>query len=1125
MTLRTYVCRPSHPYSLVINGPAYAPVHALLNPVELVRRLAVHYSQRGRQLSDVMPTTFIVEGWGLGDGDDSSDDDSPSVPAPELTSTERSRREAVFENSFGVHYAQVQQGLRPVGSMPPEHGRENVWLLKEVPPAGWAGALAAPAGASSPAVASLDHTSDLRLPLRAPAPPHGGSAADKLATRMASAGSSLPSTAAASAGSSGGGFLSASGRKATPDGGRVLHHGTVPAALPEADAWCGPRQHDIALFTSRKALHKELSLKLHGRYLLQKYIEKPLLLMNERKMDLRLYIACIQSDTGCEVFTYHDSLVRTASRRFNLNIKKPRGFTNAAVHNTSTAAQLDSKYYGRYEEGNCLTLQELQHILDFQMKPPPSPHVLADEVLPQMQQIALDAVTACFCPVTVEALPPTVRRNREHPLHGLMPEYSSVLMQAESRGVSADGAARVLGPAAAAGFSPAADGDEGGLKKQPLPKYTPSDPVSAPLHPKGYRTLNVFEFGFVLDEGLRPWLMGCSPVDWTPVRQVLGATPGAGAAAGSPKKKKKSKKMEQGGTPDDGWSEKKEAFLKRMLDQLLEVALDAVFPPLAGQSGTEELMPAEAKLLFASHSGTEPLPLPLGPSEDNAWHLLYSDAGIWADRAAARAKAERRAKKGKKPRRSTLVKGGAQPHQPFVAPGLHMPAPLSGRALESLNRGGPAGGSDSSSDSGDSTGSDSDSSGGSPRQQRKGGRMPLAPIAEGGEGGVSNASIAAEESAVAQLRAELAQLRQELGALKSAKSQPDTSKPDAGSKTSTETPPDIDKPQEAKPDEAPPPPVVQGPPPKTNPYKHRGWSVLIRTVLDEYRFKLARTAKLEGELARRLANLAAARSRIAAQASEERAELGLPPLKGLDRLAAIKPGVRPLTSPPSQSPTPPLESAEGSPPPELLASSSQTLHQDHDVERRQSVPRLFARDSSSSITSQDSRPTSPRRKTPPRPPSLLDRADVGPDSELVRSLEQTQPPLHTPSPSRKDVREAALAARGDRLAAAAASQPPPSKVELPLPQPAYIPPANLPPTRDLGPLQPNKEVSGDATQHAGAPALPDRPPPPTRAELRTKAETERAAKQRALAEEAAHRAAASAKAALPTSDALRGFPN
>ena len=646
--------------------------------MELVRRLAVYYAQRGRQLSEVMPTTFIVEGWGLGEAPDSSDDDSPSVPAPAISSGERERRSAAFEGGFGVHYAKLRQGgVRPLGSMPPEHDTENVWLLKEVPPAGWKGALASPPGATADAVAAADDTSDRRLPLAAPALPLTAApgAKGKIAARLAGAGAAQPSTAAA-AGDSGaaGAYLSAPGRKAVPDGGRVLHHATVPAALAEADSWCGPRQHDIALFTSRRALEKELSQKLHGRYVLQKYIERPLLLLNERKMDLRLYVACIQSSTGCEVFSFHDALVRTASRSFNLKIKKPRGYTNAAVHNTSPAAQLDSKYYGKYEDGNCLLLSELQQILGYQLQPPPPPDVLFEDVLPQMQQIALDAVSACCSPVSVESIPAPVRRNTEHPLHGLMPEYSSVIQQAEARGVAADGAAKPAGPAAAAGFSPAADGDTGGGQKQPLPKYTPSDPVGPPQHPKGYRTLSLFEFGFVLDEELRPWLMGCSPVDWTPVRQVLGATPGAGAAAASPKKRKKSKKGGDG-TPDDGWSQKKELFLKRMLEQLLEVAVDSVFPPLAGQTGTEELMPDEAKLLFASHSGAEPLALPLAPADDNAWHLLYSDAGIWADREAAQAKAERRAKKGKKAKHSRSKNSILEKHQPFVAPGLHMPPP------------------------------------------------------------------------------------------------------------------------------------------------------------------------------------------------------------------------------------------------------------------------------------------------------------------------------------------------------------------------------------------------------------------------------------------------------------------
>ena len=349
---------------------------------------------------------------------------------------------------------------------------------------------------------------------------------------------------------------------------------------------------------------------------------------------------------------------------------------------------------------------------------------------------------------------------------------------------------------------------------------------------------------------------------------------------------------------------------------------------------------------------------------------------------------------------------------------------------------------------------------------------------------------------MAELRAELAALREELGAMKEKRpSVPPQSAQGERVEANAE---------QKRQDESPAPtPQLEK---RRNPYQHRGWKVLIATVLGEYRFKIARSAKLEGELARRLSNLAEARARVAAAAAEERSAQGLPPLKGLDRLAAIKPGVRPMNSP--------VEGGADGPPSPAVEGGAEAAPSDKPPPGLALQPVVIETVESNAATDE---PPSPRRKTPPRPPSLFERPDAGPNSQLVKSLEVAPPP-HTPSPSRKEARGAAEAAREDRLKTAAAMRPPPDSITLPPPKPAFVPPANLPPTVDLGPM----------------PALGSDPPPvavprtppaslPSRAELRAKAEAERAEKQAAAAAAAA--AATPAPLAAAPAPVARGFPD
>lgn len=95
-------------------------------------------------------------------------------------------------------------------------------------------------------------------------------------------------------------------------------------------------------------------------YIIQKYIEKPLLYKN-RKFDIRCFTLMSTIGGNLQGYWYTDGYLRTSSREFTL-----KNVSNRYVHLTNDAVQKKLDDYGKFESGNKLSYHEFQKYLDSQ---------------------------------------------------------------------------------------------------------------------------------------------------------------------------------------------------------------------------------------------------------------------------------------------------------------------------------------------------------------------------------------------------------------------------------------------------------------------------------------------------------------------------------------------------------------------------------------------------------------------------------------------------------------------------------------------------------------------------------------------------------------------------------------
>jgi tubulin polyglutamylase TTLL1 len=121
-------------------------------------------------------------------------------------------------------------------------------------------------------------------------------------------------------------------------------------------------------------------------------MEKPLL-FHGRKFDLRHYMLVTCFAGSMRGYWYAEGYVRTSSSPYSLKNNK-----DLFVHLTNDAVQKNADNYGKYENGNKLSYDELEkYIAKISRKEDKGRTVSFNcEILPRMKEIALDALRATF---------------------------------------------------------------------------------------------------------------------------------------------------------------------------------------------------------------------------------------------------------------------------------------------------------------------------------------------------------------------------------------------------------------------------------------------------------------------------------------------------------------------------------------------------------------------------------------------------------------------------------------------------------------------------------------------------------------------------------------------------------
>ncbi|OMJ85917.1 hypothetical protein SteCoe_12694 [Stentor coeruleus] len=123
-------------------------------------------------------------------------------------------------------------------------------------------------------------------------------------------------------------------------------------------------------------------------YILQKYIEKPLLI-NKRKFDIRCYALVTSINGVIQGYFYLDGYLRTTSTEYTT-----KDIKNPFIHLTNDAIQKFSTEYGRFENGNKLSYREFQRYLDSHY--PEKGINFLSNILPKIRSIIKDTLIASF---------------------------------------------------------------------------------------------------------------------------------------------------------------------------------------------------------------------------------------------------------------------------------------------------------------------------------------------------------------------------------------------------------------------------------------------------------------------------------------------------------------------------------------------------------------------------------------------------------------------------------------------------------------------------------------------------------------------------------------------------------
>ena len=113
--------------------------------------------------------------------------------------------------------------------------------------------------------------------------------------------------------------------------------------------------HEIKSIISKAAVNP---LTKDRTFIIQKYIDNPLLI-NNRKFDFRCYgmLTCING--MLKGYFYNDAYIRTSCVEFDID-----NVQNKFIHLTNDAVQKWSEDYGKYENGNKMSLSDFQKYLN-----------------------------------------------------------------------------------------------------------------------------------------------------------------------------------------------------------------------------------------------------------------------------------------------------------------------------------------------------------------------------------------------------------------------------------------------------------------------------------------------------------------------------------------------------------------------------------------------------------------------------------------------------------------------------------------------------------------------------------------------------------------------------------------
>lgn len=123
-------------------------------------------------------------------------------------------------------------------------------------------------------------------------------------------------------------------------------------------------------------------------WIVQEYMERPLLISG-RKFDIRCYVVLtLSTKVGLKAYFYNDAYIRTSCKKYNLSQLEDR-----ETHLTNDAVQKHSKNYGKFEQGNKLSLTEWQSSINVDY-PGVSPSIVMDQIFPRIKELTRYSILA-----------------------------------------------------------------------------------------------------------------------------------------------------------------------------------------------------------------------------------------------------------------------------------------------------------------------------------------------------------------------------------------------------------------------------------------------------------------------------------------------------------------------------------------------------------------------------------------------------------------------------------------------------------------------------------------------------------------------------------------------------------